>query len=53
MVLIHEYTFVFTFISFCGFIAAMLSNAVWPTYYIALGVLLSVIEFLVKAESEK
>lgn len=52
-ILIHEYTFIFTFISFCGCIAAMFSNAVWPTYYIALGVLLSVIEFLVKAKSEK
>ena len=52
-ILIHEYTFIFTLISFCGCIAAMFSNAVWPTYYIALGVLLSVIEFLIKSKSEK
>lgn len=52
-ILVSEYTFTFSAISFCGCIAAMFSNAVWPTYYIALGVLLSVIEFLIKSKSEK
>lgn len=52
-ILVSEHTFTFSAISFCGCIAAMFSNAVWPTYYIALGVLLSVIEFLIKSKSEK
>lgn len=52
-ILVSEYTFIFSAISFCGCIAAMFSNAVWPTYYIALGVLLSVIKFLIKSKSEK
>lgn len=48
-ILVSEYTFTFSAISFCGCIAAMFSNAVWPTYYLALGVLVSVIEYLISS----
>lgn len=48
-----EYSFVLVGIGFASSVAAMLSNNVWPTYYILLGMLLAVCDYCIKIKEDR